>query len=100
MHATTLLRLVFLALSLVGCASHPREVLARDWCPGILLRLQAAKETWALEQKKRSEEIPTDADLFGLDGYIREKPKCPQGGTYIWGAVGQNVTCSIPGHTL
>ena|SRR5947209_14282119 len=100
MPAITHLGLALLALMMVGCASHPREVLARDWCPGILLRLQAAKVTWALEQKKRNEDVPTDADLFGLDGYFREKPRCPQGGTYTLGAVGQNVTCSIPGHTL
>ena len=94
------LGLVLLALMLAGCASHPREVLARDWCPGILMRLQGAKDSWALEHKKRDGEIPTDADLFGPDGYIRQKPTCPQGGTYTLGPVGQLVTCSVPGHTL
>src|SRR6186713_2646159 len=39
------LGLALLALMLVGCASHPREVLARDWCPGILMRLQGAKDS-------------------------------------------------------
>ena len=100
MHLFAHLGLVLLALMLAGCASHPREVLARDWCPGILKRLQGAKDSWAIEHKKGNAEVPTDTDLFGPDGYIREKPKCPQGGTYTLGSVGQLVTCSIPGHTL
>jgi len=64
------------------------------------MRLQGAKDSWALEHKKRDWEVPTDADLFGPDGYIRQKPTCPQGGAYTLGPVGQLVTCSIPGHTL
>lgn len=91
--------LAIFMLLLTGCSSQPRKVLAFDSCYTLLHQIQGAKDTWALEHKKRTGDVPTDADLFGPDGYIREKPKCPQGGSYTLRAVGELVTCSIPGHT-
>src|SRR5262245_21947433 len=69
-------------------------------CIPSLQNLQVAKEVWALEQHKTTNDIPTDADLFGPRKYLVEKPKCPAGGVYTLGRVGEKVRCSIPGHTL
>lgn len=61
--------------------------------------LEGAKATWAMEKKKLPTDIPTDADLFGPERYIREKPMCPLGGKYTIGSVGEKPKCSIADHT-
>jgi hypothetical protein len=69
-------------------------------CISNLKMLEGAKGTWALEKAVGSNAVPTDADLFGVDLYIREKPVCPAEGTYTLGAVHQKPRCSIRGHTI
>lgn len=69
-------------------------------CASNLRALDGAKATWALENNRDTNAIPTDADLFGPTFYLREKPACPVGGTYTLGPVGQQPRCSIPGHTI
>ena len=89
-----------MALALTSCASKPPHAYATESCPANLKQIQGAKQMWALEHRKRDTEVPTDADLFGVESYIREKPACPQGGTYTFGTVVERVRCSVPGHTL
>lgn len=62
--------------------------------------IDGAKNAWALENHKTTNDVPTDADLFGDASYIRAKPACPLGGTYTLGATGEKPRCSIPGHTV
>jgi hypothetical protein len=52
-----------------------------------------------LEKNKTADAIPTAQDLspYFKDGIF---PVCPSGGTYTIGAVGEQPTCSIPGHAL
>jgi hypothetical protein len=54
-----------------------------------------------LEKGKKTGDVCTEDDL---KPYIRlvggQLPKCPQGGTYTIGPVGEPPTCSIPGHKL
>jgi hypothetical protein len=69
-------------------------------CTGNLRALDGAKHTWALENKKAGDAIPEDADLFGSDKYIREKPTCPSGGAYLIGRVSRKPRCTVPGHTI
>jgi hypothetical protein len=69
-------------------------------CISTLKMLQGAKDTWALENHKTTNDAPTDAEIFGEASYIREKPKCPLNGTYTLGAVSEKPRCSIPGHTI
>jgi hypothetical protein len=68
---------------------------------GNLLYLIGAKNQWALEYKKSTNDVPPWNDL---SGYIvgAENFRCPQGGTYIPGRVGELPRCSIggPSHTL
>jgi hypothetical protein len=72
----------------------------RTACVANLRCLDGVKSTWALENKKSTNDVPTDSDLFGPTLYIREKPTCPSGGSYNLRAVGRKPRCSVPGHTL
>ena len=89
---------------LTGIPGHPFSRRARYGspvaCTSNLRMFDAAKATWAMENKKSNSDVPTDADLFGQNSYVREKPPCPVGGTYTLGSVGTKPRCSIPGHTL
>jgi hypothetical protein len=69
-------------------------------CIANLKQLRGAKDTWALERGKTSDDVPTDLDLFGTNGYIHDKPKCPQGGTYTIGKVADWPRCTIAEHGL
>jgi hypothetical protein len=60
--------------------------------------IEGAKATWALENRKTTNDVPTDSDLFGRDRYIRKKPQCPKKGVYTLGRVGENPKCSVLGH--
>jgi DNA repair exonuclease SbcCD ATPase subunit len=71
-----------------------------DACIYNLKAIEGAKGGWALEQKKTGADVPTDADLFGPDKYLGQKPACPAGGVYTLGPVQVKPTCSIPGHAL
>ena len=68
-------------------------------CRANLQLIHGAKCSWALENNKTNSAVPTDADLFGRNNYIREKPTCPSGGTYTLGSVGTKPRCTVPGHT-
>lgn len=69
-------------------------------CVTNLKTIEGAKGVWATEWRKTSNDVPTDADLFGPDKTIREKPLCPEGGTYTLGRVGEKPKCTVKGHTL
>jgi hypothetical protein len=73
-------------------------------CINNLRQIDAAKNEWALENGKTNGVIATENDIkpyIKLDssGNI---PKCPAGGIYTIGKVGEKPTCSIGGpiHTL
>ena len=77
-----------------------RETAQTNWCINNLRQIDAAKNEWALENVKTTNDIPTAQDL---DKYIRGgygSMHCPAGGTYTIEPVGQNPVCSIPGHQL
>jgi hypothetical protein len=76
------------------------ELPRRSVCISNLKNLEGVKATWALENHKQSNSVPTDADLFGPALYIREKPQCPGDGIYTLGAVSEKPRCSIRDHTL
>jgi competence protein ComGC len=77
-----------------------REASQRSACVANLRMIHGAKETWAVEFKKKSGDRPTDTDLFGPGLYLKEKPACPAGGEYNLNDVEAKATCSIPGHEL
>ena len=76
-----------------------RTTAQQNACINNLRQIDAAKNQFALEKGKKNGDAITEADITP---YIRGGvlPKCPSGGTYTIGKVGENPTCSIPGHVL
>ena len=91
---------VFFAFAfLVLPRSHHPLAVTRA-CRRNLEELAGAKKTWAVEMHRLDGGILTDADLFGTDKHMGEKPTCPAGGLYTLGSVSEKPRCSIPGHTI
>jgi len=101
-----------LGLALVGIfvvAVIPAYVRAHSQrsaapCVNRLMQIDAAKEEWALEQKKTTNDVPKWDDLypylassFTNNWFTNGRPVCPEGGTYTIGRVGVHPTCSIGG---
>ena len=79
-----------------------RTVSQENSCINNLRLIDSAKQQWALEHHKRNTDTPTGEDLTPYlgRGPAGQFPRCPQGGTYIIGSVGEKPRCSIPGHVL
>jgi outer membrane lipoprotein-sorting protein len=75
------------------------QVQQRNACINNLRQIDGAKNEFALEKGKKTGDTVAEADIAP---YIRGGilPTCPSGGTYTIGKVGENPTCSIPGHVL
>jgi chromosome segregation ATPase len=71
-------------------------------CINNLRLIDAAKQQWALEQRKQSTDTPAATDLqpYLGRGPNGEMPVCPDGGTYTFGTVGEKPTCTVAGHVL
>jgi hypothetical protein len=82
-------------------ASTSNPAAQQNTCLNNLRLIDAAKNQWALEQGKKNGDIVTEAGLMPYIGPAgRGFPRCPAGGTYTIGAVGEMPKCSIPGHVL
>ena len=68
-------------------------------CVKNLIELDAAKQQWAMEYDKTTNDVPT---LEELRPYLKAMVVCPKGGTYAPGRVGEPPRCSIGGplHTM
>ena len=91
---------VFLIVGAVVLPSfiRARSTPAMNACVNNLRQLDGAKQQWVIENHKTTSNVPTWEDLLP---YLRQKPFCPQGGTYILGPVGESPRCSFGGtHTL
>jgi outer membrane lipoprotein-sorting protein len=85
-----------------GNMATARARSQQNACINNLRQIDAAKNEWALEKGKPNGTAVTEADI---KPYIKldasgNLPKCPAGGTYTIGKVGEKPTCSIPGHAL
>jgi type II secretory pathway pseudopilin PulG len=76
-----------------------RQTAQKNACINNLRQLDAAKQQWALENKKTDTDKPTRADL---KPYFPNKkfPACPAGGTYTINRVSDRPECSHEGHSL
>jgi prepilin-type N-terminal cleavage/methylation domain-containing protein len=97
--------IVVAIIGLLAAVAIPNLVTARKKaqraaCINNLKTMDGAKAMWALEMRKTDADVPTDADLFGPDKNIHDKPQCPSGGTYSLNAVSEKPTCTVPDHTL
>ena len=81
-----------------------RSTSSQNVCLNNLRQIEGAKRQWALEYSKTTNAIPlwTDVQPYLGRGSQGPIPRCPQGGTYILGRVGEVPRCSIggPGHSL
>jgi hypothetical protein len=79
-----------------------RDISMQNACINNLRQIDGAKNEWALENNKTNGTPVTEADIkpyikLGASGNL---PKCPAGGTYTIGPVGEPPTCSVPRHKL
>jgi len=89
----------------IPSAIPARPAAQRNACINNLRQIQEAKAAWARERKKLPTDIPTEGDLYGLsgtNGFLRHRLACPRGGSYTFGSVAENPTCSLSakGHQL
>ena len=97
---------LFVAASALAITYPHFFVRARSSCVGShpcianLMQIQGAKENWALEERRRPQDIPSVADVIGADKWIARAPVCGAGGIYTYGRVDEKPTCSFPGHSL
>ena len=83
-------------------SAQSTEANWRNACINNLRQIDAAKNEWALEKNKAKGTAVTEADI---KPYLKPDasgnlPKCPAGGKYTIGNVGELPVCSIPGHVL
>src|SRR5579862_9528621 len=84
---------VVVAAVLVGFI-RGRIVPLKNDCVKNLRQLDAAKRTWALENRAITKDVPT---WDNLRPYLSRPLVCPQGGKYTLGAVCEPPTCSFGG---
>ena len=79
-----------------------RQTAQKNACINNLRMIDGAKEQWALENRAASGGAVTEDGATGVNSYIKgnARPICPGGGTYTYAGVGENPTCSVPGHTM
>jgi len=85
-----------------GNAAATRAASQQNACINNLRQIDGAKNEFALEKGKKNGDPVTEDDL---KPYIKldangNFPKCPAGGKYTIGKVGELPTCSTAGHTL
>ncbi|MCL6519981.1 MAG: prepilin-type N-terminal cleavage/methylation domain-containing protein [Armatimonadetes bacterium] len=96
--------IVVLIIGVILAVAVPSWLGARErsqarTCQGQLREIKYAKESWAMDNHKRADDMPSLDDLYPT--YLKSKPECPAGGTYTIGAVNEDPTCSIGGrHSL
>ena len=71
-------------------------------CINGLREVDGMKEQWAMETKQTNGTPVDPVQLeryFRTDGYRRQMPHCPSGGTYTYGNIGQRPVCSLATNT-
>jgi hypothetical protein len=85
--------------------SVPNFIKARDTartnaCINNLHQIDNAKQQWASDHKKASNDVPTAQDLSPYLPRGFAALSCPAGGIYSINALDQNPTCSVSKHFL
>lgn len=77
-----------------------RETAQRNGCINNLRQIDGAKQQWVLESGAAvgQEVLSQNLDPYLMNGF--NSMTCSAGGSYSINVVGENPTCSIPGHTL
>ncbi len=93
--AIAALLLVILTVAILPSVIRARTTSASNACVNILRNIKAAKEQWALENQKTSNDIPSWDDIRVYVGSTNAVPHCPNGGVYIIGRVCEPPRCSL-----
>jgi hypothetical protein len=74
-----------------------RTTSAPNACINSLRQIDGAKQQWAMENRKTTNDTPSwdDIRIYVGRGPQGEIPKCPQGGTYVLGKIGELPRCSL-----
>jgi hypothetical protein len=91
---------VFACLIAIAIPHKARTLPPTNPCINRLRQIDGAKEQWALENHAKSGDIVTIKDISSYIYKASEVLKCPQGGSYTIGRIGENPKCSVPGHSL
>lgn len=77
-----------------------RQVAQKNACISNLRVIDTAKQLWAMETGKNSDDVADVSDLVGPTLYLRVEPTCPSNGKYSFNTVGEWPTCDAGGGTL
>lgn len=100
-----------LAAAVTGIVVVAASVLLLHWyirantrpaaapCVNNLRLIDGVKQEWALENRKTNHENPSWEDLrpYLIRSETNWMPKCPNGGKYILGRIGEPPRCSLGG---
>jgi prepilin-type N-terminal cleavage/methylation domain-containing protein len=96
--------IVVAIIGLLAAIAIPSFVKARNTsqqnaCINNLRQIDGGKEQWAMAEKKSDGDSVTTDDV---NDYIKgdTTPECPGGGTYTYGNIGSDPSCSITSPTL
>jgi hypothetical protein len=89
---------VLVAVAIPNLA-RSRVTAAKMPCIGGLRMIDAAKVRWAFKHQKTTNDTPTWDDLRPSFVGAPIPLKCPDGGVYTIGRVGELTSCSIARHT-
>lgn len=98
--------IVVLIIGILLAIAVPNFIKAREssrakTCIANLRQIEAAKEQWAMENKKGAADTPAWADLVGAAAYMKAQPSCPSGGAYTIADIATAPSCSTGGtHVL
>ena len=87
-----------LAAIAVPSFNKARLSAQRTGCISNLRQIDGAKERWAVEAHRGAGAPVDEAEV---NSYMkRGAPNCPGNGSYNYGNLDTDPTCSIPGHSL
>jgi glucan phosphoethanolaminetransferase (alkaline phosphatase superfamily) len=94
--------LIVLCVLLIPSFISAHSTSSTNACINNLRIIDAAKEQWALENNKSTNDTPVWNDIQPYLGRSSTNKilQCPDGGIYTIGKIGQLPTCSIEGHSL
>jgi hypothetical protein len=102
--SATIVVIAFLVLVGLSAARTAREPEFANVCINHLRCIDAAKSRWAERYNAKAGTVVSQSDLFEFISDQRML-KCPLGGTYRIGKIGETPTCSlgtnvVPAHAL
>lgn len=86
---------IILVLIAVVMLSKKRQVDEGGHCISNLRLIDSTKEQWRIQFDKHDGDEPTWDDLYKICPLMKDRLKCPQGGTYSIEPLGKDPKCSF-----